>query len=517
MHGYSGNFGSGRSDNDGNRFFRSVTSHITLLLLVLVCEATLFAAASEDSNKSHPEPGVVEEALEFILADRRAEDSMNYTKLRKSTQTLIDANATALVGILTDFIVSTRDHPNSSRSAALKVVAAIGDAGVIDLLLEEYDLMPYGWEIAVEGLRRLVPEEFSKKLLQDIQSGETTYAYKNSYNKTIKAFVQVGETSMIPQVIALLDSPQHAAASRILLLMPDERAIPALRRAVALPGVHNLNTHAWAAHALHKLGIDEGLDVLINDLYEVSAVNPHSTGKAIAAIAGERALELYRPLLKDKSPRTRRNALVAMQWMLDNIDNDAPAKTIQQRQGDATSLDAAQELLEVCSPLLKDPERDVVEQARNIFIKAKQTLGRDRNINEEIAMDIAAVLWFELLADPQRQKQLLRKYVPIKKGQPVRLGILGSSSLTSELSDFILDHSQQYVVLCDDNQITLTEKNVPPKPVSISVNISQIGTFHVVTIRLLPRIITVLLRQQQDDWEWEALLGDTVICIHFTK
>ena len=124
--------------------------------------------------------------------------------------------------------------------------------------------------------------------------------------------------------------------------------------------------------------------------------------------------------------------------------------------------------------------------------------------------------------EPQRQKQLLRKCLPTKKGQLVRLKFSGRSSSTSELSDFVLGYSQQYVVLCTDDQITLMEKNVPPnvgqKPVSISVNrISQIGTFHVVTMRIFPRIITVLLRQQQDDWKWEALLGDTVICVHFVK
>lgn len=496
----------------------NVTLCVALLALVLLYETTLFGTASENPNKSNPESGVIKAALEFIMGKRQPEGSVNYTRLENAAQTLIDANATASVPILTDFIVSTRDHPNSSRRAALKVVSAISDAGVIDLLVEEYDSMSYGWEIAVEGLRRLAPEEFSKKLLQDIQSGETTYAYKNSYNKTIKAFVQVGETSVIPQVIALLDFPQRVAAARILYLMPDERAIPALRKALALPGVTNLNTHAWAAHALHRLGIDEGLDVLISDLREASALNPHSTGKAIAAIAGEDALELYRPLLTDESPRTRRNALVAMQWMLDNTDSYALSRIKQQRETGVTRLDAAQELLEVCFPLLKDPELNVVTEARNMFLKATQTVGRGRDINEDIALSIAEVLWSELLANPQRQKELLRKYLPIKKGQPVRLGFSDNSSMASKLGDYIPGYSQQYVVLCADDQITLMEKNVPPKPVSISVNrISQIGTFHVATIRMFPRIITVLLRQQEDDWKWEALLGDTEICIHFTE
>jgi HEAT repeat protein len=493
---------------------QSATLWVVVWVLVFLCETAVFGTENEKRDKCNLEHGVIEEALEFILAERRPNGSVNHAKLESSAQALIDANATTTVPILTEFIVSTRGQNNSSRRAALMVVSAIGDTKVVDLLVEEYDSAQYGWEVAVDGLRRLAPREFSQKLLQDIQAGEITYAYKNCYTKSIKAFVQVGDSSRIPEVIALLDSPQRVAAARILYWMPDERAIPALRKALALPGARNFNTHAWAAHALHRLGIDEGLDVLINDLREASGLNPHSTGKAIAAIAGEDALELYRPLLTDESARTRRNALVAMQWMLDNTDQTAPPRIREQIRAYVMSPQEAQEFLEVCCPLLRDAESHVVGQARNIFLKAQQTAGRTRVVNEEMAMSIARVLWSEFFAIPERQKQLLRKYLPIKKGQPVRLGFSDNSSMDSKLGVYIPGYSQQYVVLCAEEEITLIEKNVSPKPVSISVNrISQIGTFHVVTMQIPDRIIHVLLRQENGDWKWEAPLGAPVICV----
>lgn len=500
------------------QFLQSATLWVIVCVLVFLHETAVFGTENEKRDKCNLEHGVIEDALEFILAERHPKGSVNYAKLERSVQALIDANATTTVPVLTEFIVSTRGQNNSSRRAALMVVSAIGDTNVVDLLVEEYDSARYGWEVAVDGLRRLAPREFSKKLLQDIQAGEITYAYKNCYTKSIKAFVQVGDSSRIPEVIALLDSPQRVAAARILYWMPDERAIPALRKALALPGAGNFSTHAWAAHALHRLGIDEGLDVLIGDLYEVSGLAPHSTGCAIAAIAGKRALELYRPLLKNENPRVRKNALVAMQWMLDNTDQTAPPRIQQQVQAYIMGPQDAQELLEVCCPLLRDADSHVVGQARNIFLKAEQTASRTRVVNEEMAMSIARVLWSEFFAKPERQKQLLGEYPLVKKDQPVRFHFSNYNSLHSGVSGDISDTSGPYVVLCADGQITVMKKTVPApfagKAAWVEVDrLSQVGPFHVVTMRISDRIIHVLLRREDGDWKWEALLGAPVICV----
>ncbi len=474
---------------------------------------------------------VIEETLEFILTERNPKESVNYAKFGRAAQTLIDANAIATVPVLAEFIVSTRGQNNSSRRTALTVVSAIGDSNVVDLLVEEYDSARSGWEIAVDGLRRLAPRKFSKKLLQDIQSGEITYSYKNSYNKSIKAFVQVGDSSMIPEVIALLDSPQRVAAARILYWMPDKRAIPALRKALTLPGAHNFSTHAYAAHALHYLGIDEGLEVLIRDLYEVPrTVNPHSTGRAIAAIAGEGALELYRPILEDSNSRARRNALVAMQWLLDNTDHSAPHSSVARRKVSVMQPDAGEEFLQLCYPLLADEDSTVAAEARRVFMSGIQALGQDHAVDKGLAVSIAKILWSEFFTDPQRQKQLLRGrplvYPLGKKGRPVVLMFSKETISRSEEDNELSQHSgssfalpsQKYFVLCTDDEIRITKTDSPDtdgqKAARIWVRkIYQAKPFYAVTMGILTETIDVLLRQEDGDWKWGALLGHTHIDI----